>query len=126
MSTNVLIIIFNQTSACSTLTWDDEYRCEEMISSIVKRTHDVTSTIVAEKIAWFFMELCFESEKGRKLASTNEVYLLLIRKCCCVSNLNSQTVYKISRAICRIVFSNPEGQDIFATMETVGAFSVLS
>src|SRR3989338_5582958 len=89
-SPSIIDQIFDQTTTCDDLKWNDEYRTKQHVTEIVRRSDTaLTSTANVEKVGWFLMELGFKTNEGRKLASIESVRDLILKKCCPLSTTPS-------------------------------------
>ncbi len=72
--------IFDSSTSRNDLKWDDSFRTQEFLQETISNKSKITSPEVASKVGWFFMKLALTDE-GTKMATTREVYDVIINHC---------------------------------------------
>ena len=99
--------IFDSSTEYFDLEWDDSFRTQELLQEIINNKNKITSPLIAAKVGWFFMEFTLVSDEGQKMATTNEVYDVIINHCAKHAT-TAESVQHVSGAIGSIAENNPE------------------
>ncbi len=107
--------VFDPSTFVNNLQWDPSFNnSKEILQEIINNKNNITSPLTAAKVGWFFGHFA-STDEGRKMATTNEVYDVIINHCAkqSTSNLSSQNLGLAIGNICKN--NNPDGQRLFST-----------
>jgi hypothetical protein len=107
--------IFDSSTSVDDLKWEPSFRTQQVLREIINIKNNITSPLVAAKVAWFFWKFAFTNE-GRKLATTREVNDVIINHCAKHAT-TSDSFRQVALAIGNITANNSEGQRLFSTAE---------
>jgi tetratricopeptide (TPR) repeat protein len=96
--------------------WNDSLRTQDALQQIINNKSKITSPLIAAKVGWFFASFA-ETDEGRKMATTNEVYDVIISHCAKHAT-TTESVQYVGNAIATICYNNSDGQRLFSTPET--------
>jgi hypothetical protein len=107
--------IFDPSFPKEKLSWSKSFRIAEVLQQVVKNRTEISSELVACKVASFLEHFC-DDEAGRTMATTVEVYDTLVNRCGkFISGPESAACF--ARAIKNITKLNSLGYSLFNTPE---------
>ena len=92
---------------------------QKFLQQVINDKTKITSPLIAAKVAWFFGKFA-ETDEGMKMATTNEVYDVIINHCAKHAT-TPESVEWLSSALNNICDNNPAGLKLFATSEFISA-----
>jgi hypothetical protein len=87
--------IFDDSTSLSDLKSNESFRTKKVLQEITSNKTKVTSPLIAAKVGWFFREFAMTAN-GREMASTNEVYDVIIINHCAKHATTPESVQHVA------------------------------
>jgi hypothetical protein len=107
--------LFDPSFPKEKLSWNKSFRTAEALQKVIKNRIEISSELVAGKVASFFEHFC-DDEAGRTMATTIEVYDTLVNRCGKLIS-GPESASGFARAIANITNRNAVGISLFNTPE---------